>query len=667
MTTELPLRLNATFEEESKEGRGGAKDFFDRTAKRMLAEREAFMAGMRDDFSLSDDDVSGIDRQTREITADLLRVAGNRAQDMRKQFHRDGLAAHRDALSAGVRDGRIDGEMAQRRFQVAADNARFFMDGEAADGLMLDGERAIVRAGLDRLVEQVPELVMERVGNGDIGDLVDLGILRPEDVTELQDRAEGEMARQAAQAAAAAGAEGALGVAVDVGLPAVRESERKISAEMRAALEAGDAAAYDRAAGKALALVRFNGALTGEDPAVTEQKVQALSGRFAQLKEQRSEGVVEASESREDPPSRSRLPAGVAKKISRDFVRANIGESREAFVGRALAIGLKPDMAGVIFDLVRIDRGTLAAFENRVKELRKAGRLSVATTFLLITRARDFVQTDDRQVRLSLLGDEIAAMAPGEEEGDQNTERFIWSAIESFWIGGRGSGLGGRGQRLGAQASGPRRAGQSPGAPFNQNAIRPFAKTAGEGNPAVRLQRIKDRPRTEHPKHFFDANAEAVFLTSPFPPITAGDNIRRGMAAVDVTVKRALMGRKDGFLRAMHRKDVGDIALFWGKPGNPATGFTGGKGLSHIIAKRGPEVVERILVAIAKGRGQIKIAKRSTRLIIEHEGTRTVLELHKDGERLTWLLTGYRLGKPSLTDSPFDLNMIKGGLFFKAD
>ena len=86
-----------------------------------------------------------------------------------------------------------------------------------------------------------------------------------------------------------------------------------------------------------------------------------------------------------------------------------------------------------------------------------------------------------------------------------------------------------------------------------------------------------------------------------------------------------------------------ELQFPWGKEGNPKKDYEGGFGVSHIIAKHGEPVANKVIEVIANG----KIIKEygpeaGKRVNIGHDGHTAVLSLHKKGNRETWLLTGWK-------------------------
>lgn len=118
-------------------------------------------------------------------------------------------------------------------------------------------------------------------------------------------------------------------------------------------------------------------------------------------------------------------------------------------------------------------------------------------------------------------------------------------------------------------------------------------------------------------------------------------NIKRGEDAVRYSIEHHADVPK-----AMHREGIGDIAIIWGKEGNPNKDFSGGRGVSHIIAHRnaqglnGRAVAVRLPAVIMKGdityEGPAKI-------VLEADGYRAVLAKNFNGKPSDpWLLTGFK-------------------------
>ena len=129
------------------------------------------------------------------------------------------------------------------------------------------------------------------------------------------------------------------------------------------------------------------------------------------------------------------------------------------------------------------------------------------------------------------------------------------------------------------------------------------------------------------------------------------ENIRRGQAAMEKVI-----AEQTDVMDAMHRDDLGSISFLWGEPGRGPK-FKGGAGVSHIIAHRnaqgydGEAVARKMVEVIAKGEA---INRRGPaggeRVDITHDGYTAVLSLYKDGERQTWLLSGWEDYKKETPD-----------------
>lgn len=124
--------------------------------------------------------------------------------------------------------------------------------------------------------------------------------------------------------------------------------------------------------------------------------------------------------------------------------------------------------------------------------------------------------------------------------------------------------------------------------------------------------------------------------------------IERGVEAFN-----RVMDTRGSVPGAMERADVGPITFDFGEPGDPARNYDGGWGWSHILARRvvvdgaSPEhVIRTVLRTLALGSVSPPTGPSGhERVRVDWEGFRAILALHREGERETWLLTGYgRLG-----------------------
>ena len=201
---------------------------------------------------------------------------------------------------------------------------------------------------------------------------------------------------------------------------------------------------------------------------------------------------------------------------------------------------------------------------------------------------------------------------------------------------------------------------KSPARPKGSKAARHF------DNSGRRFRQFKPRG-TNQPPGTFDQTALQAFLDAGFPPKTLSAKVRRGLAAVDLLIKKVRAREPSAVIKnAMHRDDVPfPIHIPWGEPGSPDNEYRGGYGLSHIAAKHGIEAIEGVIEAIAQGTATDARGSGGKRKVIEHDGFFAIIELikGKKGQEPAWVLTGYETD-PN-TDKPFDLGGIDGALFFK--
>ncbi|CCG40166.1 hypothetical protein [Magnetospirillum molischianum] len=79
-----------------------------------------------------------------------------------------------------------------------------------------------------------------------------------------------------------------------------------------------------------------------------------------------------------------------------------------------------------------------------------------------------------------------------------------------------------------------------------------------------------------------------------------------------------------------------DVSFVWGNSK---------RGLEHIGRKRGASVVLQVIRAVALGKITKQVEGKKT-VHLELDGTEAVLSLDLNGDRKTWLLTGWEIGKP---------------------
>lgn len=121
--------------------------------------------------------------------------------------------------------------------------------------------------------------------------------------------------------------------------------------------------------------------------------------------------------------------------------------------------------------------------------------------------------------------------------------------------------------------------------------------------------------------------------------VSVEENIANGKKAM-----QKVIDTHENAENAMYREDVGDITFVWGSPGR-GKNFKGGYGVSHIIAKHENDranITDEIPAIIARG----DITNRQTaplgdRVTIEYNDRAVVLSLYENGNRKTWLVTGW--------------------------
>lgn len=128
-------------------------------------------------------------------------------------------------------------------------------------------------------------------------------------------------------------------------------------------------------------------------------------------------------------------------------------------------------------------------------------------------------------------------------------------------------------------------------------------------------------------------------------------NYQQGIDALN----SALEDKQDIY-DAFSTEQLGSISLIYGKAGNPNKQYSGGYGLAHIVAKRDYEHQQNPQQHRLTGKG---VARKLIGVIVYGEVRRTlpakqvvhirrgkyeaVLSLDMHGNRVTWLLTGFRV------------------------
>lgn len=181
--------------------------------------------------------------------------------------------------------------------------------------------------------------------------------------------------------------------------------------------------------------------------------------------------------------------------------------------------------------------------------------------------------------------------------------------------------------------------------------VKPTSRSGGKPE----TERIADLFKTlaEEPDASFYAETDPeTVLTAPMPdPDDRQAQVRRGRAAIDSILHRVSLSQEGaqhmiGVPGAMTRPDIGDVSFYWGKPGssrnNPDnTEYRGGDGVSHVVAKHGPEDLVHVIDAIAYG--EIVQSDTARKIIIERGTVRVSLVkvVGKAGQEPNWLVSGY--------------------------
>ena len=123
----------------------------------------------------------------------------------------------------------------------------------------------------------------------------------------------------------------------------------------------------------------------------------------------------------------------------------------------------------------------------------------------------------------------------------------------------------------------------------------------------------------------------------------ADEEIERGLVAM-----QKVLDTKQDVLNAMYRPGIGSIDFIWGSPSG---------GIRHILEKRnregrqqislagqqGKDVLSKLIEVIAKGEvGRTYIHGSHKKRDIDFEGYKAVLQLDRDGNYKTWLLSGFK-------------------------
>lgn len=170
---------------------------------------------------------------------------------------------------------------------------------------------------------------------------------------------------------------------------------------------------------------------------------------------------------------------------------------------------------------------------------------------------------------------------------------------------------------------------------------------------AERINKAEEARRAEKRNAGETASAESIQTEAKQPAESNQDEVNKKTVSVEENIangKKAIekvISEHSDAIDAMTRDDVGGISFYYGTPGRGKK-FKKGYGIAHMIAKRNSEgldgetFVKRLPEVIAKG----KITERQTapngdRVLVKYGDITTVLSLYKDGNRQTWVVTGW--------------------------
>ena len=170
----------------------------------------------------------------------------------------------------------------------------------------------------------------------------------------------------------------------------------------------------------------------------------------------------------------------------------------------------------------------------------------------------------------------------------------------------------------------------------------PFVPNA-ENEAALRA-RIEDAREKAKERERANQRAEEHYQTRNDNQ-SVRENIARGTEAMN----RVITEQTD-VMNAMYRNDLGSISFLWGEAGRDKK-LKHGWGISHLIARRnqqgynGEDIARKMVDVIAQGNITRKYGQNvpnGERVDISHDGHTAVLSLYKDGNKLTWLLSGWK-------------------------
>lgn len=122
---------------------------------------------------------------------------------------------------------------------------------------------------------------------------------------------------------------------------------------------------------------------------------------------------------------------------------------------------------------------------------------------------------------------------------------------------------------------------------------------------------------------------------NPHTPEQQAAEIGKGLAAM-----RRVLAEKGDAVGAVARGDIGPVSFYWGEEGDAARGYRKGYGISHIVAKHGVGVAEKIPEILVRGKisGTYQDGQKRN---VTHGPYTATLSLIKRGKNEAWVLTGF--------------------------
>ncbi len=233
-----------------------------------------------------------------------------------------------------------------------------------------------------------------------------------------------------------------------------------------------------------------------------------------------------------------------------------------------------------------------------------------------------------KEIELKFSGEKIS----GEFKSKLKSYGFSWSVGRKAWVAEENAITKAVTDKLTQKDNGESNYGKEQAEHINEAEEE---RGTAEGNAGETRNSEAEQAEAEHVP---ESNQDEVNKKT----VSVEENIANGEKAIEKVISE-----HTDAIDAMKRDDVGGISFYYGTPGTGKK-FKKGYGIVHMIAKRNSEgvdgeaFVKRLPEVIAKG----KIAERQTapngdRVLVKYGDITTVLSLYKDGNRQTWVVTGW--------------------------